>query len=121
MNNLKRILSITLGGIILIGTTSLASITGIVNAPNGLVLREEASKTANPVMTVSDDSKVEIEERDGEWYKVKYNSHEGYLFAEYVEIEEEEQNTTNETETTIETEGNVEGQIENTKTEEEQT
>ena len=75
MNNLKRILSITLGGIILIGTTSLAS-TGIVNAPNGLVLREKASKSANSVMTVSDDSKVEILEKDGEWYKVKYNSYD---------------------------------------------
>ena len=119
MNNLKRILSITLGGVIIAGTTSLAGITGIVNAPNGLVLREEASKSANPVITVSDDSKVEIEKRDGEWYKVKYNSHEGYLFAEYVEIEEEEQNETIETETTVETEENVEEQIE--ETEEQQT
>jgi len=117
MNNLKRILSITLGGILIAGTTSLAGITGIVNAPNGLVLREEASKTANPVMTVSDDSRVEIEEKDGEWYKVKYNSHEGYLFAEYVEIEEEEQI---ETETIIETEENVEEQIENSENEEQQ-
>ena len=119
MNNLKRILSITLGGVIIAGTTSLAGITGIVNAPNGLVLREDASKSANPVMTVSDNSKVEIEERDGEWYKVKYNSHEGYLFAEYVEIEEEEQNEIIETETTVENEGNVEEQIE--ETEEQQT
>ena len=119
MNNLKRILSITLGGVIIAGTTSLAGITGIVNSPNGLVLREEASKSANPVITVSDDSKVEIEKRDGEWYKVKYNSHEGYLFAEYVEIEEEEQNETIETETTVETEENVEEQIE--ETEEQQT
>ena len=63
MNNLKRVLSITLGGIILVGTTSFGA-TGIVNAPNGLVLREKASKSANPVMTVSDDSKVEILEED---------------------------------------------------------
>ena len=88
MNNLKRVLSVALGGIILVGTTSFAS-TGIVNAPNGLVLRETASKSANPVLTVSDDSEVEIIEKDGEWYKVKYNSYEGYLFAEYVEVEEE--------------------------------
>jgi len=121
MNNLKRILGITLGGIILAGTTSLAGITGIVNAPNGLVLREEASKSANPIMTVSDDSKVEIEEKDGEWYKVKYNSHEGYLFAEYVEIEEEEQiKTETITESTIESEQNVQEQIENTENEEQQ-
>lgn len=90
MKNLKRILSITLGGIILIGTASLAK-SGTVNAPNGLVLRETASKSANPVMTVSDKEEVEIIEKDGEWYKVKYNSHEGFLFAEYVEENAEEQ------------------------------
>jgi len=105
MNKLKRILSMTLSGIILVGTTSLAS-TGIVNAPNGLVLREEASKSANPVMTVSDDSEVEIIEKDGEWYKVKYDSQEGYLFAEYVEVDEKTEN--------IETEQNEEEQTEET-------
>ena len=87
MSNFKRILSITLGGIILIGTTTFAS-TGIVNAPNGLILRKEAKSGDNIIMTVSDESKVEILEKDGEWYKVKYNTHEGYLFAEYVEVEE---------------------------------
>ena len=85
MNNLKRILSITLGGIILIGTTSLGA-TGTVNAPNGLILRGKASKGGEVIMTVSDKSKVEILETDGDWYKVKYNSHEGYLFAEYVDV-----------------------------------
>ena len=59
MNNLKKILSITLGGIVLIGTTSLGT-TGIVNAPNGLILREEPKSGDNIIMTVSDDSKVEI-------------------------------------------------------------
>ena len=87
MNNFKRILSIALGGIILIGTTSLGA-TGIVNAPNGLILRKEAQSGDNIIMTVSDKAQVEIIEKDGEWYKVKYNSHEGYLFAEYVEAKE---------------------------------
>lgn len=89
MNNLKRVLSIALGGIILVGTTSLGA-TGIVNAPNGLILRKEASKSGEVVMTISDNSKVQILEENGEWYKVKYNSHEGYLFSEYVEVKEEE-------------------------------
>ena len=89
MNNLKRISSIALSGIVLFGTISFAK-TGTVNAPNGLILREEASKSGTVIMTVSDNSKVEIKEKEGEWYKVKYNSHEGYLFAEYVEVQEEE-------------------------------
>lgn len=117
MNNLKRILSITLGGIILIGTTSLGA-TGIVNAPNGLILREEPKSGDNIIMTVSDDSKVEIIEKDGEWYKVKYNSHEGYLFAEYVEVEEEETEETTETQKPTETEETTEEQNEESKNEE---
>ena len=75
--------------LIIVGTTCFAT-TGIVNAPNGLVLREEASKNANPLATISDDSNVEIIEQSGEWYKVNYNGKEGYLFAEYVDVEEEE-------------------------------
>lgn len=109
MKNLKRVLSITLGGIILIGTASFAK-SGTVNAPNGLVLREEASKSANPVMTVSDKEEVEIIEKDEEWYKVKYNSHEGYLFAEYVEVNEG--NTENEKTEQEETINNEEENVE---------
>ncbi len=90
MNNIKRILSITLGGITIIGTSCFAK-SGVVNAPNGLILREEAAKSGEVIMTVSDESKVEILEEDGEWYKVKYNSHEGYLFAEYVEVDKKEE------------------------------
>ena len=111
MGNLKRILSITLGGIILIGTTSLAA-TGIVNAPNGLILRKEAKSGDNIIMTVSDKSEVEIIEKDGEWYKVKYNSHEGYLFAEYVETSDEEEKEESVSEETTKTEETVEEQAE---------
>lgn len=90
MNKLNKILSISLGGVILFATTSLAR-TGTVNAPNGLVLRETASKSGNPITTISDDAKVEILEENGEWYQVKYNNQEGYLFAEYVDAEKQEE------------------------------
>ncbi len=90
MNKLNKILSISLGGVILFATTTLAR-TGTVNAPNGLVLRETASKSGNPITTISDDAKVEILEQSGEWYQVKYNNQEGYLFAEYVEAEKQEE------------------------------
>lgn len=92
MNKLKKISAALCGGIVLFGTISLAK-TGIVNAPNGLVLRETASKSANPITTVSDEAKVEILEENGEWYKVKYGNYEGYMFAEYVTAEEIEEKT----------------------------
>ena len=90
MNKLKRISLVTLGIIALFTTATFAK-TGTVNAPSGLVLREEKSKTSNPITTVTDNAKVEILEESGEWYKVKYNSNEGYLFAEFVDVEEEKE------------------------------
>ena len=88
MKNFLKISLTTLGTLVLLGTSSIAA-TGTVNAPSGLVLRQEASKTSNPLATVDDKAKVEVIEESGEWYKVKYNSQEGYLFAEYVDVEEE--------------------------------
>ncbi len=90
MNKIKRISLVALGGIIIFATTSFAK-TGTVNAPSGLVLREKTSKSSDPITTVTDDSEVEILEESGEWYKVKYNNYEGYLFAEYVDVNEEEE------------------------------
>ena len=94
MKNLKRISIIILLILSMLTINSLAT-TGTVNAPNGLILRKEASKSGEVIMTISDKSKVEIIEKSEEWYKVKYGNYEGYLFAEYVEAEEEpEQSTT---------------------------
>ena len=88
MKNLKRISIIFLLTVILLTIKSLA-ITGTVNAPNGLILRKEASKSGEVIMTISDKSQVEVIEKSGEWYKVKYGNNEGYLFAEYVELQED--------------------------------
>jgi len=88
MKNVIKISITTLGTLAILGTSALAA-AGTVNAPSGLVLREEASKTANPLTTVPDKAEVDIIEKNGEWYKVNYNSQEGYLFAEYVTADEE--------------------------------
>ena len=88
MDKMKITIILILTCIIIISTTCLAA-TGLVNAPSGLVLRESPSKNANPITTVPDDANVEIIEKDGEWYKVKYGNYEGYLYAEYVNAQEE--------------------------------
>ena len=75
--------------IIVMLTTITFAVSGTVNAPSGLVLREEPSRTSEPITTVPDDATVEVIEESGEWYKVTYNGQEGYLFAEYVEGVEE--------------------------------
>ena len=105
MNKFKKISAITLGGVVLFASTVFAK-TGTVNAPSGLILRKEASKSGAVIMEVKNNANVEIIEETGEWYKVKYNDTEGYLFAEYVNVEEEvvvkeeekEEETTNEQE-----------------------
>ena len=72
-----------------LGTTVIASSGKVTNAQSGLILREEASKSGNVITTVPNNTEVEIIEKTGEWYKVKYNNQEGYLFAEFVEAKEE--------------------------------
>ena len=86
MTKLKKFSICLVTGMLFLGTVTFAR-TGTVKAPTGLVLRETASKTANPITTVSDNELVEILEENGEWYKVKYGNYEGYMFAEYVEAE----------------------------------
>ena len=90
MKKIKKISIIFILVIAMLAVNSVAT-TGTVNAPNGLILREEASKSGGIITTVSDKSQVEIIEKSGEWYKVKYGSYEGYLFAEYVTVKEEVQ------------------------------
>ena len=89
MNKFKIVSISIFSAVTLLGTAAFAK-TGTVNAPSGLVLRKEASKSAQPITTVYDDATVEVLEQTGEWYKVKYGSYEGYMFAEFVEVEEEE-------------------------------
>lgn len=88
MENWKLISITTLGTLAILGTAVLAT-TGMVNAPSGLVLREEASSSGVPITTMPDDAKVEVIEKNGDWYKVTYNSQEGYAYAEYIEVEDE--------------------------------
>ena len=90
MKKIKKFSIIFILVIAMLAVNSVAT-TGTVNAPNGLILREEASKSGGIITTVSDKSQVEIIEKSGEWYKVRYGSYEGYLFAEYVTVKEEVQ------------------------------
>lgn len=88
MKNWKLISITTLGTLAIFGTAVLAT-TGTVNAPSGLVLRQEASSSGEPITTLPDDATVEVIEENGDWYKVTYNSQEGYAYAKYIEVEEE--------------------------------
>ena len=70
MDRIKMTIILILTCVIIIGTTCLAA-TGIVNAPSGLVLRETPDKNSEPITTISDETKIEIIEKSGEWYNLK--------------------------------------------------
>lgn len=91
MNRYKKIGISSLIGLTIIGTTVFAATGKVYNTSQGLVLRGAASKSGEPLATVSEGAEVEILENDGEWYKVNANGKEGYLFAEYVKVDEQEE------------------------------
>lgn len=88
MDKIKKLPAIIAGTLLALSSTILA-VNGTVNAPSGLVLRGEPEKNGSIITTVEDKAQVEVIEESGEWYKVKYNGQEGYLFGQYVAVEED--------------------------------
>ena len=77
MSKLKKISIITiLLWSFLLGACYAATATISVSAAR---LREEANTTSNILTNIYKGEKVEILEKNGEWYKVKYGSNVGYL------------------------------------------
>ena len=73
----------------LLGTTVRAATGKITNAGSGLILREKPSKSGDVIFTIANGKEVEVLGKEGDWYKVKYNGEEGYLFSQFVKIDEE--------------------------------
>lgn len=123
----KNRILISLGlvaGLIFFGIKSFATSTGVVNTETAR-MRAEANTTSNIVALVSQDEKVEILEKSGDWYKVKYKDNTGYIYAQYVDNKDNksEQSTNNTTapnntvsNTTINNETENNNAVENTQT-----
>ena len=97
----KNRILISLGlvaGLTFLGIKSFATSTGVVNTETAR-MRAEANTTSNIVALVSQDEKVEILEKSGDWYKVKYKDNTGYIYAQYVDNKDKksEQYTNNTT------------------------
>ena len=105
MKNILKISITTLGAITILGTSVMA-LTGNVNSSSGLVLRKAADRNSEPITTVPAQTEVNIIEKSGDWYKVTYNSQEGYLYAEYVKTTETPQETEQPTEAPTQAEPN---------------
>lgn len=123
----KNRILISLGlvaGLIFFGIKSFATSTGVVNTETAR-MRAEANTISNIVALVSQDEKVEILEKSGDWYKVKYKDNTGYIYAQYVDNKDNksEQSTNNTTapnntvsNTTINNETENNNAVENTQT-----
>ncbi len=78
---------------------SFATTTGIITEIT-VNVRKEASVDSDVVMFVTQDDKVEIIEKTGDWYKIKYKNKEGYVYSDFVKVKNEVKTTTN-NETTV--------------------
>ena len=109
----KRIL------IVIIIITILYVMTVISNAADGVItgetvkLRNGPSLEAGLVTLLSVDDDVEVLSKEGDWYQVRYEDYEGYVYADYVEVEGNvPENTTSNNNTQV-TNNIIENEIEN--------
>lgn len=61
---------------------------GVVNARGGLRLRSEASTSSQILATARYGDSVVLLSRHGEWYKVDYNLHIGYMHGDYLTVKD---------------------------------
>lgn len=87
ITNILLILSTTLIFIMLLSVKSLASTTGVITEVT-VNVRKEASTDAKVIMYVTQDDKVEVLEKSGDWYKIKYKNKEGYVYADFIKVDE---------------------------------
>ena len=88
-----------IASVTIICVKSNASTTGVITEVT-VNVRKEASVDSDVVMFVTQDDKVEVIEKTGEWYKIKYNKKEGYVYSDFVKVDSEKisQSTTTEQE-----------------------
>ena len=51
-------------------------------------MRKEPSTDSKKIMYVTQDDIVEVLEKDGEWYKIKFKGKTGYVFGEYLKVDD---------------------------------
>ena len=69
-------------------STQVSAVDGIITAKSPLNFREEPSLNAKRISTIAPGERVEIlSEVDDSWYNISYNGVEGYVSAEFVQVE----------------------------------
>ena len=112
--NIKSILIIAIIGIfsLVFFNKSFAANTAKVTVETANI-RKEANSTSNILEQVSQNQEVEIIEKSGDWYKIKYKGIQGYLRKDLLSVNGEETANIKE-DTTKQEETNQEEKTENT-------
>ena len=98
MNVIKKVFFIALMIWVLWITTCMAT-TGKINA-EGARIRREPNTTSDVLTIAYSGETVEILEKQGEWYKVKYGENVGYIRGDLMQVDGEvEEDTANPEET----------------------
>lgn len=122
MKIMKKLLFVTvITSIMLVITTTMSYATSKGTITGETVkLREEPSMEGKLVTLLSIDDKVEVIEKDGDWYKITYEDKTGYVHSDYIkvdgEVDKTDEKINNEIENTMNTEDT--NTVENTKSSE---
>lgn len=68
--------------------TELKTAIGVVEAPNGLHLREKPNTSAQIITYAQDDDTVIVIRQEGDWYLVNYNLYIGYVHSDYLALKD---------------------------------
>ena len=93
MKKIVILMAIMLGILVIIANQSYAA-TGTTNVSTAR-LREEPNSDSKTLELISIYQEVEIIDVEGDWYKVKYNDIEGYIFGELLNVSGEVENSSN--------------------------
>ena len=91
LKNKYIISSVIAVSLVFTGIKSFAAL-GTVNTET-VKMRADASTDSKTVMLISINDKVEIIEKSGDWYKVKFDGKTGYIYAKYVDTTEKIEET----------------------------
>jgi len=116
IDKLKITLMITIFLTLIIGM-KVYGITGIVNE-NVVYVRKSATTDSNILTYVTKEDKVDVIEKDGDWYKIKYKDTTGYIYSKYINVDESKVEPA-EVETNINSETTAEPETTETSTESE--
>ena len=95
LNKVKFILLIVFLMTLIFATKSFA-VTGVITEIT-VNLRKEPSTDSKKIMYVTQDDVVEVLEKVGDWYKIKFEGKTGYVFSTYLKVDDSKLKDTSET------------------------